>query len=216
MPNWVNNTLTITGKPEDIKKIKEQLAKPKPSYTDDEGKTHDPEESPISFWNVIAPPDDKIAEYHGTHGWKDGKEMGNSEYNWYNWNNRVWGTKWDACHPEMITDEAGELGYSFDTAWSPPICFTHLSEQYPDAEITLRYQEEQGWGGEVSIKNGEETEIESWDIPDSHEAWVELEGECRSCMWHEEGEDTDDLYDDCPPKMERKNEFIEDVAEMIG
>lgn len=217
MPNWVNNTLTIRAdNPETIQKIKTQLAQPLPSYTDDEGKLNEPSSKPISFWNMIAPPQDKWNEYHGMNGWKDGKRHGESEYNWYNWNNRYWGTKWDACDPEMVEDSANTISYTFNTAWSPPTCLEHLSAQYPDAEMTLRYVEEQGWGGEEFYQNGNGTEVESWDIPDSHKAWEDLEGECRSCMWHEEGEDTEDLYDDCPPKIEAKNVFLEDVSEMIG
>lgn len=217
MPNWVNNTLTISAEnPETIYKIKQQLSQPLPAFTDDDGKFREPEATPLSFWNIIHPPLDKLDEYHGTHGWKDGKQVGDTEYNWYPWNNRNWGTKWDACHPEMFEDGTNTIGYTFDTAWSPPTCFNILSEQYPDAQITLRYVEEQGWGGEEYYEGGHGTEVASWEIPDSHEAWVELEGECRSCMWHEEGEDTEDLYDDCPPKIEARGEFLEDVSEMIG
>lgn len=43
--------------------------------------------------------------------------------NWFDWNNRYWGTKWDLTDPvqhcERIDDHTIEL--HFDTAWSPPI-----------------------------------------------------------------------------------------------
>jgi hypothetical protein len=84
--------------------------------------------------------------------------------NWYDWNVRNWGTKWDVAvhdgdkYPETeITDENDvSIGYRFNTAWSPPIeVISVLAKQYPNCTFSLGFEEETGWGGEVEF-NGEE------------------------------------------------------------
>lgn len=42
---------------------------------------------------------------------------------WFNWCVENWGTKWDACDPVTVCDEADCLSFEFDTAWSPPSGF---------------------------------------------------------------------------------------------
>ena len=219
MPNWVDNTLTISGSEEDIAKIKEQLARPKPVKDGEEV-----EDRVISFWNIKSPPLDKLNEYWETHGWTGGVATGQTSDNWYNFNNREWGTKWDACDANQHTDEKTTLGYTFNTAWSPPTLFGTLSEQYPDVCITLRYEEEQGWGGEIEYVNGVENEMESWDIPESHADYAERDNtDGCVCAWN--GDDPEDWYDDCPDKGEKIKELheltlaevekIEDISEML-
>jgi hypothetical protein len=98
--------------------------------------------------------------------------------NWYDWNTRNWGTKWDVAvqdgdeYPETeLTDESEDsLSYHFNTAWCPPIeAITKLSEQYPSLEIELTYEEETGWGGTYVFLDGDATEVESY------------ENKCRDC-----------------------------------
>ncbi len=97
---------------------------------------------------------------------------------WYDWNVRNWGTKWDVAvndndkYPdtELYEDTDNSLGYKFNTAWSPPIeAITKLSEQYPSLEMNLSYEEETGWGGEVTLLNGFITTVEEYD------------NKCRDC-----------------------------------
>lgn len=79
----------------------------------------------------------------------------------------------------LAEDKPDSLIYSFDTAWSYPMpAIEKLSSQYPEATFTLSYEEEQGWGGEIEIKNGNATQIEEYDIPDSHAEMIERRGEC--------------------------------------
>jgi hypothetical protein len=68
MPNWVYNNLSIEGTEEAIAKVKAQLNKPivKQYGEDKEPTTYS---NPIfSFWNILPPPEDKLDEYFGTHG----------------------------------------------------------------------------------------------------------------------------------------------------
>ncbi len=185
MPNWCYNSLLIEGSEEDIKSIKEQVSKP---FTQEhENFDMDTREmafkeysytNPVfAFWNIIKPTDMETYRLQ-----KDPKQDPNvinfAGDNWYDWNVRNWGTKWDVAvhednkYPDTeLTDESAVmLHYSFNTAWSPPIeVITELSRQYPNAEITLSYEEETGWGGEHLFVDGQGSEIESY------------ENKCRDC-----------------------------------
>lgn len=172
MPNWVFNSLSISGEPEKVIKIKEQVSQPFSKQYDEwvfETKSYVRKEvyhsNPVfAFWNIIRPPVDKMDEYNTTFGYngEDGK-TGDTEFNWYIFNNREWGTKWDVSvsdndkypETELITDEPDNIQYCFQTAWSPPVrVIETLSKQHPDCIFDLEYEEEQGWGGEIVFKNG--------------------------------------------------------------
>jgi hypothetical protein len=185
MPNWVYNSLSIEGSAEDISSIKTQLNKPFQRQHDQwnmETKQMELTDTiytnPVfAFWNIIAPTDletyqlqkdpnhdDSIIDFKGD--------------NWYDWNVRNWGTKWDVgvydekeyAETELMEESDTSLAYRFNTAWSPPIpAIETLSMQYPECEIALSYEEETGWGGEYIFINGQGTEIESYD------------NKCRDC-----------------------------------
>ena len=206
MPNWVFNDLHIEGSADAIQKVKAQLNAP---YTrnNSDGEIVSYSNPVISFLNIVRPPEDKMDEYEGVHGYKDGEKQGESEYNWYNFNNREWGTKWDVAvydsekHSDthLIHEEETKLHYYFQTAWSPPLpVIEALSLQHPELEITLRYEEEQGWGGEIYWDKTGSTIVEEWDIPDSHADYVKRD-DVDGCACSRE-EDTNEWYDDCPGK----------------
>ena len=56
---------------------------------------------------------------------------------WYEWSIENWGTKWDACDPEI-----GETTIIYDTAWSPslPVIET-LAAKFPQLTFTYQYFE---------------------------------------------------------------------------
>jgi len=203
MPNWVYNHLTIDGSKEDIAKVKAQVgATVKTKYKGADEVDEMLDREPIfSFMNILPPPEDKLDEYHAVHGYADGKKSGDTEYNWYNFNVREWGTKWDARDVDLLEDDETYLHYKFDTAWSPPTeVIAKLAQQNPNLNITLEYREEQGWGGEVNF-NGSTTEVvKEWDIPDSHAEVIEVNNEY---CWRCENFDGDysDLYEDCPDNL---------------
>ena len=82
--------------------------------------------------------------------------------NWYDWQTRNWGTKWNAY--EQVEHDANEL--EFDTAWSTPLqAMVHLSKKYPLLTFQVRYADEDfGYNvGEYTLINGN---IEAQNIPD--------------------------------------------------
>lgn len=82
------------------------------------------------------------------------------ESNWYAWNCAYWGTKWgfydQECHDSQL---------DFTTAWSliSDELLDRIAKHIPD--FTLDYEEEQGWGGQITYKNGELHQHEKYDIP---------------------------------------------------
>jgi hypothetical protein len=179
MPNWVFNSLEIAGSSEDISKLKEQVSKP---FTrahenwDKETQSMQAKDytfsNPIfSFWNIIKPTDLEAYAKQPDHSanLSEVMEQGND---WYNWNCRNWGCKWDVAvsddsewpETELLQDTSDSLVYKFNTPWSPPLpAIAELSTQYPNLTFTLFYQEEQGWGGQILFVDGNGAEIESYE-----------------------------------------------------
>lgn len=204
MPNWVYNTMNVTGSPDDVKTFILEMATPIPTFVypegsyvskDGEWKTED---TVFSFWNAIAPTN---LEHYFT-----------SDH-WYHWNNSNWGTKWDAKVDEKSTDDldfsvyadgTGAVTYRFDTAWGTPTpVFIALTKKYPHLEFDIEYEEEQGWGGSYSGSGGELIHTGEYDIPDSHADYAERgrEDSC-DCTWADSPED---MYEDCPARIEFDN-----------
>ena len=203
MPNWVYNHLTIEGSEEDINKVKAQVgAVVKRKYKSADEVNEEVDEEPIfSFMNILPPPEDKLDEYHAVHGYTGGEKTGDTKYNWYNFNVREWGTKWDARDVDLLEEGKTFLHYKFDTAWSPPTpVIEKLAQQNPNLNITLEYREEQGWGGEVAFNGSFVEVIKEWDVPDSHAEEIEANhGDCWKCE-NFDG-DYSDLYQDCPESL---------------
>ncbi len=213
MPNWVYTTMTVTGPKQSLEAFRAKAAKPyttrhKGVFT--EGKGYDPDAvnvvehaSDMSFWNFIAPTD--LDAYFGPEKKPDNYDtmtfdermaeaMKFSGDHWYDWNVRNWGTKWDAC--DATCDEASDaIAYNFSTAWSPATgAFAAMVRQHPELEFEFHNTEEQGWGVVYEGKDGELEVVREWNIPESHQDWVDAGQDCPRCAW----EETADWYDDCP------------------
>jgi len=175
MPNWVYNGLTVEGNPEQVKKMIVQLNKPfvysvqsngDLAYTVRQRKYVNPI---FAFHNIYSYKDAGITDeqYHGVPTFPEKFDMKFDGNDWYNFNNREWGTKWDVAVAEddqysntsIQEAENGEnyvVHYNFETAWSRPIpALQKLSAQYPTLLFTLSYEEETGWGGEMEFLRGE-------------------------------------------------------------
>lgn len=200
MPNWVDNFVSIGGTPEDVEAFIKKISAPRPEQkTIKEGEDKYPknvegewfipettDRGDFSFWNLIAPPEDKWHLYFSTSGWADGKRLGDTEWNWYNWNSENWGCKWDAGVEDFQEYGDGSISYIIKTPWDTPRpIWNALAVQHPELHIEVRFEEEQGWGGIIEISGGDAVMVEEWDIPTSHDEWVEHFDECRMCNWGE-------------------------------
>lgn len=184
MPNWVSNLLHISGEQESVEVVVAQLSQPYTTNfpeTNYNQQTEEWEQVPstqtheavLSFWNIAQPSD--LEAYYGGKEKKPPKDATFAETlaviqdnfansnDWYSWNVRNWGTKWEAEQP-TIQEGANGVVYQFDTAWSPPLeAMLTLSQQHPSLTLTLIYQEEFGWGGEVKLHRGEITFQKEWE-----------------------------------------------------
>ena len=88
---------------------------------------------------------------------KTGQQLVNNywEYGaitWYDWCNKNWGTKWDACNVEVISNNE----IYFETAWCPPEeVLKALSLKFPDTLVVCDWEEEGGESGIIFYKNGD-------------------------------------------------------------
>ena len=188
MPNWVFNGLTIEGNPELVNDLVKQMNKPfvmlHDSWNATSGKmevTQTTYPNPVfAFYNIFnhrqagisdkdylaQPPRDMPIE----------EQMQFKTNDWYSFNVREWGTKWDVAvsdddkYPETELVEYKSEGddnwviYKYNTAWSPAVTIlTKLSLLVPNSLLTLEFEEEQGWGGEYEILRGEVTENLEYD-----------------------------------------------------
>ncbi len=178
MPNWVSNTIKITGKNEDIEK-----------YLSDANKY---ENGTIRFSSWIPVPETFIkydtTNYPNGEGLEIGKKAGYKddspiatqelidEYKaatkeqmeqygvvgWYDYNCKTYGCKWDSpIDTECQVD--GELTLSCETPWSPPInFFLTMSERYPKLIFDVTSDSiESGFYIRQLFEKGTATKVES-------------------------------------------------------
>lgn len=220
IPNWVFNSLVVSGDKVSLDKLKEQLNQPVTKHFPDHKfnqETKEWEDTPatqqysnpvFSFWNVVAPTD--LDAYYGRYKTEidsdnilgsiaEGFALGMDSYNW---NVRNWGTKWDVAVQDgtefasttLEENEDGSIMYRFETAWSPvPEVLDELARMYPELDFDYEFEEEQGWGGSILWEGGEVTREDSYDIPMSHADYHNLGRECLC-----EYSDIEDAFQDCP------------------
>jgi len=95
MPNWCNNSLTISHKDADT--LDNLMAQVRADG--DERLFQHIKPMPEELRDTTSPSDSP---------------------NWYDWSVDNWGTKWDACSMDY-EEYDGIVTFSFDTAWSPPL-----------------------------------------------------------------------------------------------
>jgi hypothetical protein len=187
MPNWCDNTISISGNAETIKKLKEFVGRP---LTQDDEEVKEPLYSLANIMPSTPDAEPLLGEASKSTGQDD----------WYHNNINSWGTKWDVYgNVQMNNYKEGDefISYWFDSAWSPPTPTTQkLSEIFPELTIEHKYHESgcDFWGIEI-YKAGDLVSEEGGEL--CHKAWETLGIECWHC---ENGDDEEDGYDDCPPR----------------
>ena len=213
MPNWCYNSLVISGSEKDIADVKAQLnqsfEREHESWNQEtntmEKKIYSFDNPIFAFWNIKRPINVEAYNQQPEHTTNLAEAMLHKGDHWYDFNIREWGTKWDVGvsndeqYPETeLTDEASDmLSYKFNTAWAPPVpAIEKLSQQYPELELSLEYEEETGWGGTIEFAQGEGTEVEHYqarcsnctytfdtELPLCTECDSEICPECKYNMW---------------------------------
>ena len=124
MPNWCNNSFSITGNTESIRDLW------------DTAQTAGPDGG-FGLLNAIAPMPAALNET--TAPSEDGED-------WYTWRVNNWGTKWDVSDEglEFIDNGDGTACIQgwFDTAWAPPIAaYEQLADDFDSCVIECSYHE---------------------------------------------------------------------------
>lgn len=197
MPNHVFNTVAVTANtPEELASFMVAASQPyqvqvtrwdapTPEYQFEMAER----QLGFSFHSFIPIPTEDYWDYVG----KDGKLV----QNWYDWNRKNWGTKWDAYEISIVADSDLQNTFNFQTAWAPPVpVFEAMVAQYPNLKFSIRWEEEQGFGGEFEGVNGKLVETNQWDIPECHSDWATI-GNPDGCVCAYESDSTF-WYADCP------------------
>lgn len=146
MPNWCENTLTVTGSQDQVDTFVRRAEGAHAHYVDETGRAdHNGRLWPLSFHALVPVPDDVLQAGYVDAG--------------YTWQREHYGTKWE---PEEIQLERGDgvAVYTFLTAWSPPIPWLEtVAGKFPDLKLRLTY-DEPGMGifGEVAYADGKPVE----------------------------------------------------------
>jgi hypothetical protein len=69
---------------------------------------------------------------------------------WYYWNNRNWGCKWNGSDLSIDIDESDTLEFLFMTPWSEPLQWLSvLTDLYQEVDWKVEIQHEGGFGGQI-------------------------------------------------------------------
>jgi len=161
MPNWCNNTMTVSGDPEKVAEFVEQQ---KAVALDPDGTPIG--ESLLDFDQVVPMP----SVLRNRKSPSDDKSI-----TWYEWAVANWGTKWGACDVGYDYKEGNDtVLYDFSSAWSPPVdWFEKVIEYYPWLDFQLEWEEGgMGFAGKLTGTKGIVGTIEEWTI-----IWDEEAGE---------------------------------------
>lgn len=160
MPNWTSNTIYAEGSPEQISEFLEKIRGengvldfntviPMPELLKNTGSgscTIDGQS--VRSWYI-----DERADYEKKKPGKnrlftadeEAKLVEIGHRNWYDWSNANWGTKWNACDPEIEqhSAEAASVRIAYRTAWSEPLpILKKLIELFPHLALTFEWSHE--------------------------------------------------------------------------
>ena len=127
MPNWCNNSITISGPTETIQQL----------WTD-------AQEADGLLTAMVPPPENMFRGNLGTAEREQCAEQGIP--NWYDWQVSNWGTKWDVSLEglEFIDNGDGTAMITgwFDSAWAPPIdAYNAFLDDMDNCSIEASYHE---------------------------------------------------------------------------
>jgi hypothetical protein len=157
MPNWCENVMIISGCIEELNEFARYV---------------ESDELILDFEEIIPSPAWKWKKTRfGSDCCEDEYDFGEEgKLDWYDWNVRFWGTKWNL--DENIRKEFinGDLVYRFDTAWSPPTgIIKELVKVFENLTIRCQFVEPgMGFYGECGGNNGVYYQWGDDMTPESH------------------------------------------------
>jgi hypothetical protein len=173
MPNWCNNTLKITGDPQQIKRLPWK----------DVNQSASSGTAQLKLFQSLLPCPDGL----------NGQEQ-------YYWSVENWGVKWD-CSVEIVDFSGDFIELEFDTPWNAPhkgigkiaTMFPLLNFYMQSAESGCDWQGSFSWSNGKLIKeiNGTYYAQSPCTCPECHSDYfpqIDLQGEityheCFECAW---------------------------------
>jgi len=128
MPNWSDNSVTITGSKSVIDKIEKIV--------------REEEKSDIGFLQFMYPCPKELEDTtaDGSKNKALIKKYGHSD--WYSWKTDRWGTKWEVNEFYGVDRQGDVISFGFSSAWAPPIgAFEHFLSENDDCSIKAYYYE---------------------------------------------------------------------------
>ena len=160
MPNHCENTLNITGTPEDLRAFREFARSPENGHLD---------------INKFVPMPQEFRDTDSSNPNSQSSQILMEKYgapNWHAWACNNWGTKWGAYETSMDEVTHEEVSYQFFTAWAPfsEDCMTQVAARFPGLKFHLEYNEPRvGFQGYYVLENGALTDSHTQDIPGEEE-----------------------------------------------
>ena len=202
MPNWTMNSVIVSAKTEaELTEFLDFCDQPHTSnHVDWKTGEHVVDENAKGvFWNFVSPTDTEAyfaqetrkPAPEGTDLLAEISKQFAEGMDWYNWNVRNWGTKWDIT---LHRDEIGDFDQNndgdwyfhwyFDTAWSPAEPAYHaIAKRFPNLEFAYEITEEANFfAGKLLFRNGELLG-EVWVDSPTHHDFMELDIPCPECNW---------------------------------
>lgn len=180
MPNWTQNTLTVTGSPEAVAAFRQKARGVDADFKD--GAHAEPSTVvrivDLSFHALHPVPAALLARTFGaedeskagTATLVDGHESGHA------WQYHNWGTKWGATDVSLDASDPGRLVYDFQTAWSPPRDWLlHVSDLFPSLVFVDMWRDE--YDGYRTLHGDVYAAGRSSSVsPRNHEVWRQPPG----------------------------------------
>lgn len=169
MPNWCNNTTTVSGPLTDLTAFLDAVKNK--NHDEDEGSWDSPQ---AEIFASLVPLPENGTKKHETGGSVFTKEDADAgTIDGYKWALENWGTKWGDCHTtyELFMDDdyiehgTQHIMFNYETAWGPAN-FIKIAEMYPTLTFVSTYEESgMGFLGSWAWTNGKEVA----DLEMSHE-----------------------------------------------
>jgi hypothetical protein len=206
MPNWTNNSVIVSAKTEaELTEFLDFCDQPHTSHWKDfrSEEIIIDENTKGVFWNFIAPTDldsyfageIRKAAPEGTDIMAEIAEGFAKGMDWYNWNVRNWGTKWDIPLErdflgdiEQNNDGDWYFCWNFSTAWSPAEPAYHaMAKRFPNLSFNYEMTEEANFFAGIMVFENGELVSEVWVDSPTHADFEALDIPCAECNWTESG-----------------------------
>ena len=214
MPNWTNNSVIVSAKTEaELNEFLDFCDQPHTSnHVDWKTNEHVVDENAKGvFWNFIAPTD--LEAYFASETRKPTLEVADimaeianqfaTGMDWYNWNVRNWGTKWDiSLERDEIAIDRNNNGdfyfhWYFSTAWSPAQqAYEAMAKRFPNLSFNYEITEEANFFAGILVFANGELITEQWIDCPTHADFEELDIPCEHCGWADSGNCLDNPDED--------------------